>query len=532
MTHEQKVYVSVTIKSVEGMELIGGEGGVYGVKKIVVKGVGGGNAGEGEVIFEKLVNIIPEAHMIPYIEGYVPYVHAQAHTQSQTQINSNTDSAVDGFEDIKEEDREEEEEGEEVVTQDVESMLDNMAAAALHTDSVAPSNTITDLPQETPVDTDEGAVAEEVGKEEKELEQGDAEKSGEEVVKPVAEEDELLVKVPEGEAAAVDPSDGVNVVELEDVPKEVDKEVTEADSTNQSAPAEEVDAAETKEKPKRPIIVPPTTPLRRKSSRGSSGGEDEDGPGEGESVWVTLNTPMSKKGAGPEAREGLEDGGIRDILEGREGEFDQGLEGANGGWGMGADEHSDEEGEEGEEIDDMLVEGLDGGEGSGISYNTFGRPLYLPTVTPPRSFAANPVSMLGSGWGVNKHIAHKYSWSGEDECPPLYPPYHQKLGVVYTDITEAHVLSCSAALFTIVSMGIGAKGEGEAEGIATANTPNSGSSVSDGRTLLFTCSLKHASTDSIYMTEGGKVFDWVRGAAKSGYMGKWPMASQNLGKYA
>jgi hypothetical protein len=129
----------------------------------------------------------------------------------------------------------------------------------------------------------------------------------------------------------------------------------------------------------------------------------------------------------------------------------------------------------------------------------FGKSPVLVSSTVARSY--QPASTIPTSFMRSKHNQSKYSWPIESELEStLDSTCHKYEFLNLRDIKNIY----SSHLFFILQ--------------------------GDRYTSVFTGNLSFVSTDSVYVLENDKIFEWIRGAAASGWCWKWPMASQSFGR--
>eukprot|EP00981_Chlorochromonas_danica_P012272 scaffold4731_cov175-Ochromonas_danica.AAC.18 len=146
--------------------------------------------------------------------------------------------------------------------------------------------------------------------------------------------------------------------------------------------------------------------------------------------------------------------------------------------------------------------------------NQFGRAMSLANVTTPRCFAPSPSgrdkkspTSFSSSYAKSVHTMHKFSWTVDEETE-FYLPLVRHANITIDNLPSILTTHACRNLFTLRCSG-----------------------GSGGQSHLFTGTLKHALVDnSHYLVEGDKIFEWIRGAAASGWMVKYPMQSQRLGR--
>eukprot|EP01038_Epipyxis_sp_PR26KG_P009071 gene9071-12233_t len=129
----------------------------------------------------------------------------------------------------------------------------------------------------------------------------------------------------------------------------------------------------------------------------------------------------------------------------------------------------------------------------------FGKTISIAKVGTARSFLPTSLNHRPD-FGFSK-MTDKNSWNLEDEIDAGLPTV--QLAPTYFNLDNVRSFSVGSNCFIV-------------EGIDS--------------TTVFTGTLKSAVTETKYLLDNDKIFEWIRGAACSGWLTKWPMASQQFGR--
>eukprot|EP01033_Poteriospumella_lacustris_P009510 gene9509-6813_t len=139
----------------------------------------------------------------------------------------------------------------------------------------------------------------------------------------------------------------------------------------------------------------------------------------------------------------------------------------------------------------------------------FAKELCLAHVTIARTYLPAPIQR--TEFSSSKHNQTKFSWPIEDEMDDQLP----NAGHFVCNLNVRNVVTSTACanVFVLDNLGHGAD-------------------AYDRHCDLFTGTLRHATTSTHYSVtpQGDLCLEWVRGPAASGWLLKWPMQSQRMGR--
>jgi hypothetical protein len=139
----------------------------------------------------------------------------------------------------------------------------------------------------------------------------------------------------------------------------------------------------------------------------------------------------------------------------------------------------------------------------------FAKELCLANVTIARTYLPSPIQR--TEFNSSKFNKLKFSWPIEDETQDNL----SKANHVVYNLNIRNVVTSTACsnVFVLDNLGHGAD-------------------AYDRHCEVFTGTLRHATTNTHYSVtpRGDMIFEWIRGAAASGWLLKWPMQSQRLGR--
>ena len=158
----------------------------------------------------------------------------------------------------------------------------------------------------------------------------------------------------------------------------------------------------------------------------------------------------------------------------------------------------DEDDDDDEEDDDATHNSTDD---DNEEHYHFGKSPVLVSATVARVYTATPANSANTAFMRSKHNQNKFSWPLEAELETkLESGQHSS---EYLNLRDVRTSNATATFFLLQS---------------------------SRSTAVFTGTMAHGHTDSVYVLEGDKVFEWVRGAAASGWCWKFPMKTQNFGR--
>ena len=141
---------------------------------------------------------------------------------------------------------------------------------------------------------------------------------------------------------------------------------------------------------------------------------------------------------------------------------------------------SDEEGSEDDDLQGVLA--LD--DQHAEPYN-FGRTPCIANMAPAKFLLPSPLKT--SEYRKSIHNLGKFSWGIDEEIEEHLPTVKHQ--IVYLDISEIETCYSASNLFVMESPTL---------------------------SMIFTGTLKHATTDTKYMVYEDRIYQWIRGAACSG----------------
>ncbi len=142
----------------------------------------------------------------------------------------------------------------------------------------------------------------------------------------------------------------------------------------------------------------------------------------------------------------------------------------------------------------------DDDEQSGDNTYHFGRSPVLASSTIARSFL--PSSTAPNAFSKSVYNISKYAWPIEAEKEADLPSALH--GYTHINLRDMKTIYSTSNFLVIAA--------------------------SSQSSTIFTGTLQSAVTETTYVLEGNKVFEWIRGAAASGWCWKWPMKTQNMGR--
>jgi hypothetical protein len=496
-TNQGKIYIALTVKAALGKDL---DINVYGLKKVIImapkgdasfKGGGIGSGGEEGMIMEKILNILP-------MPGWESWIADGAYEEMDSIVNYNRnrkreavgyDSRNNSFYDA--------------------STSSNKGGAG----GGGGGGTLDDWGDDMGIEEgeDEQRKSEEktTMKEEQEIivdsEQSNVDNSS--VAMNLASElafSEMVLSEKQQQAAADEALDSFNVDDIplpsyDDVAMTTQLLSTTKDNKRYSLTSLPEDEGEgTWTTTLTPINVLSPTLLKhgsdddpsskkettsRSLSMDNQAEEEEDDDDEegddkgGRKSHQQQLQPSSQPSSQPST------GGRHRLGSGRLGEFsdDEDDEGTEG---TGGDDNSSHTGDD---------------EDDGEEHYHFGKSPVLVSSTVARSY--QPASTVPTSFMRSKHNQSKYSWPIEAELDSNLDSASHKFE--YLNIRDIKNIYSSNIFFILQG---------------------------HRYTSVFTGNLSYGSTDSVYVLEHDKIFEWIRGAAASGWCWKWPMATQSFGR--
>jgi hypothetical protein len=477
-THQNKIYIALTVKAALGKDL---DINVYGLKKVMVF-IHNPKDQSKTNIFEKLLNILPQ----PGWEGWMP---EQYHEEMRAIINYN------------------------------KTLLASRNNSFYNSTSDHKSASLDDF--------------NELG-----IETVVTESFDDEIMKKSKSRDEQQLK--EEEMLQVKDQERDEQEDPRDIP--LDNHLPDEDNVL-SAPEQPTTEEQEREKLKDPLEETetldamdeilagdpdPVSHLNKRISTSSNLPDDE-----GEGTWTQALTPQHLKNALPPLPEEDDSSsavavmepvtllentqydnndsmkGRRDSEEGDDVDEDVVKEEQfvvphpTGGRGRGGShkpgEFSDDEADMDDDDDDDATQ-ISADDDNEEHYH-FGKSPVLVSATVARVFSATPLTNSGNAFMKSKHNQAKFSWPVEAELEEnLETGQHS---FAYLNLRDVKTTSATSNFFLIQSK---------------------------SSTAVFTGTLAHGTTETNYLLEGDKVFEWIRGAAASGWCWKFPMKTQSFGR--
>jgi hypothetical protein len=468
-THQNKIYIALTVKAALGKDL---DINVYGLKKVMVF-IHNPKDQSKTNIFEKLLNILPQ----PGWEGWMP---EQYHEEMRAIINYNKT----------------------LLASRNNSFYNNNSTSGHKSASLDDFN---ELGIETVVTEsyDEETMKKSKSRDEQQLK----------------EEEMFQVKDQERDEQE-DPRDIPLDNHLPDednaltAPEQPTTEEQEQEKLND--PLEETETLDIMDE----ILAGDPDPVSHINKRISTSSTLPDDEGEG--TWTQALTPQHLKNALPPLPEDdsaavmepvtlLENAhNDNDSTKGRDSEGDDVDEDVvkeeqfvvphpTGRGSHKPGEFSDEEGDIDDDDDDATQ--ISSQDDDNEEHYHFGKSPVLVSATVARIFSATPLTTSGNAFMKSKHNQAKFSWPVEAELEDnLETGQHS---FAYLNLRDVKTTSATSNFFLIQSK---------------------------SSTAVFTGTLAHGTTETNYLLEGDKVFEWIRGAAASGWCWKFPMKTQSFGR--